>query len=66
MPRPGDGGALEGLQSICAGADLQSDLVGAFPVGGHLAMLPFTGDTLRAAKHKIADLDGLNPDCAIV
>jgi len=30
--RPWDGGALEDLKSICAWADLQSDLVGTFPV----------------------------------
>ena len=66
MPRPRDGGALERLQSICAGANLRINLVGAFPIGSQLAMLPCAGDTLHAPKHKIADLDGLNPDCTIV
>jgi len=33
MPRLREGVALEGLQSICTGADLRSDLVRTFPVG---------------------------------
>jgi len=66
MPGPRDGGTLSSLQPVRARSDLCGDFVRTLPIGSQLFVLICLGNSLRASKHKIADLNGLKPNCAIV